>query len=203
MRGVTVSHKINIRVIEICLLPIEVKKKYIEKLSNIYTMKADFNVLLQNASTLADIFEVVKATVLESAKISRSGLMLGLADLGNHPNGWFGAFYPVGTNIIVMNKIPLKRIMQTNPKLFKPYAFHVLLHEYIHSLGYLEEDEARNKVYEISQAVFGENHPVTQLARDATQFFPNLVYPSISWQPEDLQIELVKDFDRGSVCYIA
>lgn len=165
-------------------------------------MKPNFDTLLQNAASLADIFEVVKAAVLESDKKSRSGLMLGLADLGNQPNGWFGAFYPVGTNIIVMNKIPLKRIKQTNPRLFKPYAFHVLLHEYIHSLGCLDEDDARKKVFEISSAVFGDGHPATELARDTTPFFPNLVYPSISWQPEDLQIELVKDFDRGSVCYI-
>jgi len=27
--------------------------------------------------------------------------MLGLANLGNHPEGFFGAFYPVGSNVIV------------------------------------------------------------------------------------------------------
>jgi hypothetical protein len=165
-------------------------------------MKADFNRLLVNTKSLADIFEVVKKAVLASEKKSRSGLMLGLADLGNHPQGWMGAFYPVGTNIIVMNRVPLKRIRQTKPDLFKPYAFHVLLHEYIHTLGYLDENECRKKVYEISKAVFGENHRVTELAKDTTPFFPNLVYPHITWKPEDLEIELVKDFDRGSVNYI-
>ncbi len=165
-------------------------------------MKPDFSSLLLNASTLADIFEVVKKAVLESEKKSRSGLMLGLADLGNHPQGWMGAFYPVGTNIIVMNMVPLKRIRQTKPDLFKPYAFHVLLHEYIHSLGDLDEKLCRKKVYEISKSVFGKNHRVTELAKDTTPFFPNLVYPNINWEPEDLQIELVKDFDRGSVNYI-
>ncbi len=165
-------------------------------------MKPTFDTLLNNAATLADIFEIVKCAVLESEKKSRSGLMLGLADLGNHPRGWLGAFYPVGTNIIVMNRVPLKRIKQTNPRLYKPYAFHVLLHEYLHSLGYLDEMVVGNKVYKITKAVFGEGHAATDLAKDTKPFFPNLVYPDITWQPEDLQIELVKDFDRGSVNYI-
>ncbi|UCE39514.1 MAG: hypothetical protein JSW00_01405 [Thermoplasmata archaeon] len=165
-------------------------------------MKPDFDTLLKNATSLADIFEIVKTAVLESDKKSRGGLMLGLADLGNHPQGWMGAFYPVGTNIIVMNKIPLQRIKETNLKLYKPYAFHVLLHEYIHSLGYLDEGLARKKVYEITKAVFGEEHLSTQLAKDTSTFFPNLVYPDVLWRPEDLHIELVEGFDYGSVNYI-
>ncbi|KPQ42420.1 MAG: hypothetical protein MPEBLZ_03049, partial [Candidatus Methanoperedens nitroreducens] len=51
--------------------------------------------------------------------------MLGLANLGNHPEGFFGGFYPVGSNVIVMNKIPLERIKETRLELYKPYAFHV------------------------------------------------------------------------------
>ena len=165
-------------------------------------MKKDLDLELQKARSLADIFEVVKCAVLESEKKSRGGLMLGLADLGNHPRGWMGAFYPVGTNIIVMNRIPLIRIKETNPDLYKPYTFHVLLHEYIHSLGWLDEDATRAKVYEISKAVFGNDHIVTKMAKDTTPFFPSLVYPNVAWQPEDLNIELVEDFDRSSVCYI-
>lgn len=48
-------------------------------------MKSDFPTRLENAKTLADIFEVVKAAVWESQRKSRGGLMLGLANLGNHP----------------------------------------------------------------------------------------------------------------------
>jgi len=166
-------------------------------------MRQDFPALLNNAKTLADIFEVVKSAVRESMGMSRGGLMLGLADLGNHPQGFFGAFYPVGSNFIVMNKSPLQRIRETNPDLYKPYAFHVLLHEYIHSLGYLDERLVRIRVYEITKTLFGDDHPATLLAADVTRFFPNLVYPDMAWQPEDLRIELVLDFDRSSVTYIA
>jgi hypothetical protein len=163
----------------------------------------DFNKLLNNASSLADIFEVVKSAVQKSMGRSRGGLMLGLSDLGNHPQGFFGAFFPVGTNIIVMNKNPLARIKETQPDLYKPYAFHVLLHEYLHTLGYLDENQVRNMVYEISVELFGRSHKTSQIAKNTRKFFPNLVFPDIAWQPEELSIELVEDFDRSSVNYIS
>ena len=166
-------------------------------------MQADFPKLLDNARTLADIFEVVKEAVRRSVGRSRGGLMLGLANLGNHPRGFFGAFFPVGTNIIVMNKVPLRRIKETQPEMYKPYAFHILLHEYLHSLGYLDESLVRRKAIDISKVLFGADHMTTQIASDTKRFFPNLVYPEVAWQPEDLWIDLVEDFDRGSVNYIA
>jgi len=166
-------------------------------------MRSEFPKLLENAESLSDIFEVVKTAVVQSLGRSRAGLMLGLADLGNHPQGWLGAFYPVGSNVIVMNKIPLQRIKETNPELYKPYAFHVLLHEYLHSLGNIDENVVRKKVFDITKEVFGEEHLTTQLAKDTSCFFPNLVYPDVLWEPEDIQIELVRGFDRGNVCYIA
>ena len=70
----------------------------------------DFPKLLDGTQSLADIFEIVKRAVEQDLGYSRGGLMLGLADLGNHPQGFIGAFYPVATNVIVMNKVPLARI---------------------------------------------------------------------------------------------
>ena len=166
-------------------------------------IKTNFDTKLQNAKTLADIFEVVKAAVWESRKKSRAGLMLGLANLGNHPQGFFGAFYPVGSNVIVMNKIPLERIKETMPELYKPYIFHVLLHEYLHTLGYLGESGVRQMAHEITAQVFGEEHLATKIAKDTTLFFKNLVYPNAAWQPDDMNLELVGGFDRESASYIA
>ncbi len=169
----------------------------------IWVMPPDFPVLLESASTLADVFEVVKAAVWDSIGKRRGGLMLGLADLGNHPQGFLGAFYPVASNMIVMNKVPLQRIKDTDPTLYKPYAFHVLLHEYLHTLGYLAESVVRPKAFEITRAAFGEDHAATLIAADTVRFFPNLVYPDAAWQPRELTIELVEGFDRSSVNYIA
>ena len=166
-------------------------------------MSRDFQSQLDAALTLADIFEVVKAAVHKSMGKRRAGLMLGMANLGNSPKEFLGAFYPVGTNVIVMNKIPLQRIRETKPDLYKPYAFHVLMHEYLHSLGYMDENLVRSKVYDISKSVLGENHLATQIAVDTKCFFNHLVYPDSTWKADDNGIEIIRDFDRSSVCYIA
>ena len=65
--------------------------------------------------------------------ISRAGLMLGLAEMGGDNKSFVGGLYPVTSNIIVMNKSVLKKIMAIQPDMYKSYAFHVLLHEYIHA----------------------------------------------------------------------
>jgi len=163
----------------------------------------NFPKMIENARSLADIFEVVKRAVENDVGYARGGLMLALADLGNHPQGFIGAFYPIASNIIVMNKIPLARIKETQPDLYPYYAFHVLLHEYLHSVGFIDEMRCREKVYQISINLFGENHLVTQIAKSFEKFFPNLVYPDVAWQPEDMKLEIVPDFDRGNTGYIA
>ncbi len=166
-------------------------------------MNKDFHIELENARTLADIFEVVKSAVWKSMGTSRGGLMLGLANLGNDPQGFLGAFHSAGSNIILMNKIPLDRIQETDPQLYKPYAFHVMLHEYLHSLGYLDENTVKQKVYEITRGIFGDDHTATLLAADTANFLNKLVYPDAVWKADDMKLELVDGFDRGSASYIA
>ena len=158
-----------------------------------------FDIQLDSAKDLPDIFELVKTVVRKTIGKERPGLMLGLANLGGGPQGFVGAFYPIATNIIVMNSLPLKRIKETDPALYKPYAFHILLHEYLHTLGIIDEAATRQRVYEISAKAFGKSHPVTQFAADLSRFVPKLVYPVYGWQPqEEYQLELVPGFDRSS-----
>lgn len=158
-----------------------------------------FDSELSSAKDLADIFELVKVIVRKTIGKERPGLMLGLANLGGGPHGFVGAFFPIATNIIVMNSLPLKRIRETDPALYKPYVFHILLHEYLHTLGVIDEVATRRMAYEISAKTFGKEHPVTQFAADLSRFVPKLVYPVYGWQPqEDYQLELVKGFDRSS-----
>lgn len=161
--------------------------------------KASFEGRLERAQDLADIFEIVKDSVSSCTGRCRAGLMLGLANLGGGLDGFVGAFYPVATNIIVLNSLPLTRIRQTDPELFKPYVFHVLLHEYVHTLGVTDEAATRSMVLEISLATFGPDHPVTDFARSLTKYMPKLVYPVYGWKPsEEYSIDLVKGFDRSS-----
>jgi hypothetical protein len=164
-----------------------------------------YDMKLDEAKTLSDIFEIVKEVVRKVMKTSRAGLTLGLAEMGGGEDYWIGAFYPIGSTTIIMNKTSLRRISETEPCLFNAYAFHVLLHEYIHSLGYIDERKTRNLVYQISREIFGEDHLVTQMADDISKFFPNLTYPIGGYfpiSPEKLKLEIVEDFDRSSINYI-
>jgi hypothetical protein len=152
---------------------------------------------------LIETFEDVKEVVSKTEKRTRAGLMLGLQELGSTMNGFIGAYFPVSSNIIVINKTPIRRLVETNPKIIKPYGFHILLHEYIHSLGFLDEKYTRQKTYEISKKHFGENHIVTQLAINMNKYIPNLVYPVQGWiPPKDIPpIEIIKGFDRSNTDY--
>lgn len=163
----------------------------------------DYAKQLDQARSLADLFELVKRGVSAVVGRTRAGLMLALADLGNHPQGFLGAFYPIATNVIVMNKVPLLRIQETNPELYKPYAFYVLLHEYLHSVGFVDELVCRDRARAIAESLFGPGHLVTRISQDFSQFFPNLVFPDAAWQPQELRLEFVPDFDRGSASYFA
>jgi hypothetical protein len=129
-----------------------------------------------NAKNVKEIFEVVKDSVRLTINESRAGIDLGLIDLGNGHNQLLSAYYPVGSNIIVLNKTPLKRITEIRPDLMKPYVFVVLLHEYIHSLGYLDEDTARRLTFKITKDIFNGS-VITEMALDMTKFFPFLLYP--------------------------
>jgi hypothetical protein len=157
---------------------------------------------LDGATSMAQLFEVVKRAVRQVLKHERAGLMLALADLGNHPQGFLGAFHYVGSNYIVMNRNPLRRIRETNPGWYNAYAFHVLLHEYIHSLGHVDEAETRRLSFDVSREALGEGHLATQMARDIGRFLPDLVYPQVGWQPERLVLDIDRGFGSSDTSYI-
>lgn len=161
----------------------------------------DFPRKLAESDALADVFELVKRAVDAVLGRNRGGLMLALADLGNSPQGFLGAFYPIASNVIVMNKVPLVRIRETNPELYRHYAFYVLLHEYLHALGFVDELVCREQARRIAETLFGPEHLVTQVATDFSRFFPSLVFPDAAWQPQELHLEFVPGFDRGSASY--
>jgi hypothetical protein len=132
---------------------------------------------------LVDVFELVKEVVRLREGTCRPGLVLGLQELGVSWNGFIGAYYPITSNTIVINKTLLRRIYEINEALLEPYAFHVLLHEYIRSLGYFDEQAIRRKTYEISKNLFGENHIVTQLSLNTKRDSLDIVYPINGWNP--------------------
>ena len=160
---------------------------------------------LEECDNLADIFELVKDSVKKFLGQHRAGLMLGLANLGMRRGSFVGAFHPIGSNIIVMNKAPFDVALRTtDKKVFNAYCFHLLLHEYLHALGYVSEEEVRDLVHRICGLALGKDNPATVMAeRGLAFYFPKVTYFSQSTRiPKDIQIELIKDFDKSSAGYI-
>jgi hypothetical protein len=152
---------------------------------------------------VADIFQLVKKIVQEYLRADQAGLMVGVSDLGSHGRGFLGAFYSLNANMIIINKRPLARLEQTNPAIYNFYLFHILLHEYIHSIGSYDELQTRQLVQEISRHYFGADHVVTQMATDMERFLPHLTYPSVGFQPpEEMDIDFVMGLDRSNTNYI-
>jgi hypothetical protein len=170
-----------------------------------YKAVESFDEKLDDCNTLAEIFELVKQSVKRFLNRHRSGLMLGLADLGMKQGYFVGAFHLVGSNIIVINRVPLETALQTvDKKIFNAYCFHLLLHEYLHSFGYVDEEEVRDLTQEVCRLALGDGHPATVMSEEGIAvYFPKVTYFSQqSSLPNDIQIELVKDFDSSSAGYI-
>jgi hypothetical protein len=127
---------------------------------------------------LADVFELVKKSVKRFLSRHRAGLMLGLADLGMRRGYFLGAFHLVGSNIIVMNRTPLEVASKnTNKTTYNAYCFHLLLHEYLHSLGYIDEGEVKELAQEVCMLALGKTHPATVMAeRGVATYFPKVTY---------------------------
>lgn len=150
---------------------------------------------LEKCNSLKDVFSLVKECVEKTLKESRAGLDIGLAEMGNKDDALLSAFYSVGSNIIMLNTTPLRRIMETEPRLFKPYLFSVLLHEYLHSLGYVNEIDTRRLSHRICKSLFGDEHPTTQISLDMRKFFPYLLYPGGHPGQKKVQVLEIDDVD--------
>ncbi len=163
-----------------------------------------FSKRLKGAETLADIFELVKDAVYNTLGQKRPGLMLGLAEIGSDRKKFVGGFHPLGSNFIIINKAPLRKVVEKNKKMYQPYVFHIMLREYIHSFGVMDEDVIAQTVKQISKALFGKEHIVTELSTKFTKFFPYVVYadPGEFSGQDSTGIEMVDNFDSSSASYL-
>jgi len=159
----------------------------------------DFVDRLSKCSDFSCIFDMIKRAVEMTMGKRRVGLILGLSDLPNY----VGAFHQMGSNFIVMNKRLLKEIIRSgNRDLINAYIFHVLLHEYIHSLGYMNEQKVQVLTHAISEKVLGPGHPATLIAK----YGIGSVFSNISrldhYEPRRIRnIEIVEDFERDNLNY--
>ncbi|MFX0070892.1 MAG: hypothetical protein ACFFAO_07365 [Candidatus Hermodarchaeota archaeon] len=131
---------------------------------------------------------------------------MGLVEMGMFPKGFIGGLhFPPGTDI-VMNKTPLKLLLATQPyEIIWAYTYHILLHEYIHSLGIWDEEQCRAITLKISEEIFQEaDHPAMILAKNGIgAYFPNMkiIYKPPERRPDGLQIEYIYGFDKNSYSY--
>lgn len=156
----------------------------------------DFSEQLKRSRDYGDLFEIVKRLVKLKLGRERAGLMLYLGNLPLH----IGAFHGVGSNGIVINKRLLNSISFTSKVEVNSYILTLLLHEYLHSLGYMRESKVRRLVYEICKETFGENHPATRFAYSIPR--SKLIPPKAPIDEVSTELEIVKDFERSHVSYI-
>lgn len=116
--------------------------------------------------------------------------------LGNLPLR-VGAFHPMGTNDIVINR---RLLGSTQSLKQKSNVFAILVHEYIHTLGYIDERRVRRLTYRICQENFGKNHPTVEAS--LTGPWANLTDEDFQEMQPELDLEMVRDFEKIDSSYI-
>ncbi|MCD6513378.1 MAG: hypothetical protein J7L07_00475 [Candidatus Odinarchaeota archaeon] len=148
------------------------------------------------------LFRLVKKIVKKLLGRERASMMLALAYL--HPN--IGAFHQIGTNVMVLNKLVLEGIelVSDDKNKKKAYVFSLLLHEYLHAVGIINETQVRNLVLDISLKIFGPNHLVTKFsAGNPFQIFNGLreVILQIAVNKKDNKVVFIDKFDADNANY--
>ncbi len=158
-----------------------------------------YSLELEGAKGYGEVWEIVKDTVKNFLGKGRIGMMLFLDYLPLN----LGAYHPVGTNNIVLNKSLVEIVAAaTKTKLeVNAFIYTLLAHEYVHALGYLSEAEARHLVYQISRFSFGKNHLATRLARRSPWSLLKGV-PIDGLTIPKSGMEVVKDFEKPKQDYI-
>jgi len=122
-----------------------------------------FSESLDKAKSYAEVWQIVQQTAEYALCKRRNSMMLFLDDL---PLG-LGAYYPVGTNNIVLNRslVDVVESQFSDKPTVNALIYNLLLHEYLHALGDMSEVGVRRDVVAVAQKSFGEAHIATVLAR--------------------------------------
>ena len=144
------------------------------------------------------IFSLVRKAVKSTTGKERVGLGLALADLPAQ----LGAFWEVGGNYIVMNRNLLDALKVANRSgtEVNSFVFVILTHEYLHSLGVLDENKARELTARICATIFKEGHPAFEIGtKDPWQVYPFLMnIPNGNGG----NLKFINNFDSDTVSYI-
>ncbi len=160
---------------------------------------AEYAERLDRCENFQEVFSLVKRSVKQTLNRERVGLMLYLMDL---PLG-LGAFHGVGTNGIVMNKTLLEEVTRSanSKREVNSFVYSILLHEYIHALGCIDERETRRITYEVSKESFGPYHIATKMAETGPWEYLKL-NPLDTNRHYGREIEIVRNFEVPEHRYI-
>ena len=145
------------------------------------------------------IFSVVKTSVKAATGRERSGIGLAMSDLP----ATLGAFWQIGGNYIVMNEVLVHAMseMASGTTEFNSYVYMILTHEYLHSLGFTDEMEARKMTAMVAAKSFGEDHPAFTMSNgDLWTLYPGL-RNLVGGRGENIRI--INNFDSSATSYIA
>jgi hypothetical protein len=152
-----------------------------------------FSVTLDKAQNYAEVWKIVKETAEYALGKRRDSMMLFLDDLPLQ----LGAYYPVGTNNIVLNRALVEIVeesMKDKPTV-NALIYNLLLHEYLHALGDLTETGVRREVVDVARKSFGEQHIATVVACKS----PWILLKDIPLGPYNAPkrvMEIVRDFEK-------
>jgi hypothetical protein len=156
--------------------------------------------MLEAAGNFDEIFDMVKAATEQETGMHRAGLTLVLGDIPNH----IGAYHELGSNAIVMNRNLLRVVEKLAASKVRKnsYVFMILLHEYLHSLGFTDDRQVRDLSKRVADRFFGVKHPVAEMAvAPLDQFFPD-IQKYFGFRDHG-GYETVDRFDTSSTPYIA
>jgi len=160
--------------------------------------KIDNNNRLLDLKDFNEVFEFVKTSVNSVYDRKRAGLSLMLHGMPAR----VGAYHVLGSNVIAINSVLLELVRKhsTSNYEYNSYLFTVLLHEYLHSFGILDENTVRNMSLKLCEKFFGENCIVTIIAEDPLKIFPQIGL--VRYDKYESKFELIKNFDNSNQTYI-
>ncbi len=153
-----------------------------------------FGAKLDKAKDYAEVWKIVKETAEFAVGKRRDSMMLFLDDLPLQ----LGAYYPLGTNNIVLNRalVDIVEASMKDKPTVNALIYNLLLHEYLHALGEMSETGVRREVIEVAKKSFGETHIASVVACKS----PWVLLKDIPLGPYNAPkrvMEIVRDFEKS------
>lgn len=162
-------------------------------LSDKSTDSKHFGASLDSAKDYGEVWRIVKETVQFAMGKRGGSMMLFLDDLPLQ----LGAYYPVGTNNIVLNRtlVEIVEASLSDKPTVNALIYNLLLHEYLHALGEMSETGVRRQVVEVAKKSLGEQHIATLVAKKS----PWVLLKDMPLGPYNAPkrvMEIVRDFEK-------